>query len=403
MIVATPPQNEEERLQALRELGILDTLEEQSYDDLTRLAAEICGVPIALVSLVDQDRQWFKSHHGLAARETPRAVAFCSHAILGDDIMVVEDSSKDERFHDNPLATDAPHVVFYAGAPLILRGDVHLGTLCVIDTQPRTLSEAQRLSLAALARQVVTLLDLRLRNQELQTLDRAKDDFIAMISHELRTPLTSICGSLALLSNTPATAMTDERRARLTDISQRNAERLVHLVEDVLDAATLDAGKLELELERVDLKALAARAVELNQPFAEVCDTTLQLGECALDSCLVEGDEARLQQVIGNLISNAAKFTVAKDTILVGVEDTGASLRLTVTDHGPGVPPEIRTRLFERFARLNQDQRQHLPGTGLGLNIAKKIVELHGGSIGLSSDPGVRTCFYFDLPRAAAD
>ena len=195
------PDNEAERIRRLDELGILDTLEEQAYDDLTNLAATICDTPIALVSLVDRDRQWFKSHHGLDARETPRDVAFCSHAILDDNVFVVEDSGKDERFFDNPLATGAPLVKFYAGAPLVTSDNLRLGTLCVIADEPRTISEAQKSSLGALARQVVSQLELRLKVKELEGLENAKDEFISMVSHELRTPLTSISGSLSLLLN----------------------------------------------------------------------------------------------------------------------------------------------------------------------------------------------------------
>ena len=201
MIEAAIPENEEDRLRKLYALEILDTLEEQAYDDLTKLAAEICGTPIALVSLVDSDRQWFKSHHGLDARETPREYAFCSHAILDDNIFVVEDSSKDERFVDNPLAIGEPHVKFYAGAPLIMSDNSKLGTLCVIGNEQRTITDSQKEALAALARQVVSQLELRLKVKELEILDHTKDEFISMVNHELRTPLTSIYGAVSLLRN----------------------------------------------------------------------------------------------------------------------------------------------------------------------------------------------------------
>lgn len=159
---AALPENETLRLSVLRRYEILDTLAEQSYDDITRLAAEICGTPIALVSLVDEDRQWFKSHLGLDAVETPREQAFCAHAILDPThVLIVNDATADVRFSDNPLVRQAPHIRFYAGAPLLLPSGVALGTVCVIDTQPRQLSATQSDALQALSRQVMALLELR--------------------------------------------------------------------------------------------------------------------------------------------------------------------------------------------------------------------------------------------------
>ena len=158
---AQVPANEAERLTALREYHVLDTGAEQAYDDITALAAHICGVPIAMVSLVDESRQWFKSKLGLNQRETPRDVAFCAHAILQTEPLVVRDAMKDGRFADSALVTRAPHIRFYAGFPLTTRDGHNLGTLCAIDRKPRRLTAQQKAAMQVLARQLMALLELR--------------------------------------------------------------------------------------------------------------------------------------------------------------------------------------------------------------------------------------------------
>lgn len=169
MNAAPKHPNEAERLASLERLKILDTLPEQDFDDLTSIASQICETPIALISLVDQDRQWFKSHHGLDAQETPREYAFCAHALLAKKLFIVRDSREDERFRDNPLVTGDPHVVFYAGAPLISPDGYPIGTLCVIDHKPKVLTAAQENSLLALSRQVNRLLTLRLQLEDVKS------------------------------------------------------------------------------------------------------------------------------------------------------------------------------------------------------------------------------------------
>ena len=165
-------ENEKHRLNDLRLYKIMDTATEKAFDDLTSLASVICEAPISLISLVDDQRQWFKSRLGLEVTETPKEHAFCAHAILGEQVMVVDDAQNDVRFVDNPLVTGDPNIRFYAGAPLTVASGASLGTLCVIDTQPRTLSETQRHALEVLRDAVVSQLELRRAVEDLQTLQK---------------------------------------------------------------------------------------------------------------------------------------------------------------------------------------------------------------------------------------
>jgi anti-sigma regulatory factor (Ser/Thr protein kinase) len=183
MVVA----NEAERLKALHQYRILDTDPEQAFDDLTLIASQICGVPIAMISLVDEDRQWFKSRIGVEARESSRSISFCAHAIQQRGIFTVADASKDERFRDNPLVKGDPHIRFYAGAPIVTQDGFALGTLCVIDYVPRQLTDDQNNALMALERQVTAQLELRRNLEEL----RVALDGIETLSSLI--PLCSAC------------------------------------------------------------------------------------------------------------------------------------------------------------------------------------------------------------------
>lgn len=165
------PDNESSRLQALRDYGILDTMPEQVYEDIVKLASAICGTPMALITLLDEDRQWFKAKLGIDVDETPRADAFCAHAVMKpDEVMTVEDAHLDDRFVANKFVTGDPHIRFYAGAPLVTPTGEALGTICVIDREPRKLTEVQREALQILSRGVIAQLELR---ESIATLERA--------------------------------------------------------------------------------------------------------------------------------------------------------------------------------------------------------------------------------------
>ena len=217
------PQDEDERLAALRAYEILDTPAEQQFDDLTELAADICEAPIALISLVDEDRQWFKSHYGLDERETGRDIAFCAHAILQPETFVVEDALADIRFADNPLVTVDPKIRFYAGAPLVNPDGHTLGTLCVIDREPRKLSNAHERALRILSRHVMVQLELRRRNREAQALHQQ--------NAELQSQLRMLEKSATEVNEAPAPGtgvpVEPSDRARLALLSLLEDQKLI--------------------------------------------------------------------------------------------------------------------------------------------------------------------------------
>lgn len=400
MISGSIPANESERLAKLNALGILDTIEEQAYDDLTFLAAQICETPISLVSLIDQSRQWFKSHYGIEAKETPREYAFCGHAINQDDLLIVEDTEFDERFKDNPLVTGEPKIKFYAGAPLILENDIRVGTLCVIDKEPRILTEQQKLSLLALSRQVVAQLNLRLKIMKMSSLDKAKDEFLAMVSHELRTPITSLDGSLKILQHKSADL--HESVKPMLDIASRNSDQVLRIVNDILDLSAMQVGQIKMSDSKVDLIDIAKNSIELNQAYTSKfgCEVELVSPKGA-NSLMVRGDEQRLLQVSANLISNAAKFSNKGGKIVVELAIEDDNVEYSVTDFGEGIEPADQDKLFKKFQQFGFDKNQQQPGTGLGLNITKHILEAHHTDIEFESLPGERTKFFFKLPLVA--
>jgi anti-sigma regulatory factor (Ser/Thr protein kinase) len=203
--------DEQARLMALRRYRILDTEPEAAFDDLTLLASKICGTPMALITLIDEDRQWFKSERGIGIRETERSVAFCTHAIKQPGrILEVPDTREDDRFRENPFVTGQPHIRFYAGAPLVTPDGYALGTLCVVDTEPRRLSAEQMEALSALRHQAQAQLELRRRlddlRQALAERDKAEAEQTALIA-ELRSSLEKVDKLTALMPYTSACEM----------------------------------------------------------------------------------------------------------------------------------------------------------------------------------------------------
>ena len=236
MRTAPHTPNEAERLASLRNYHILDTLPEEDYDNITHLASAICATPIALVSLIDDNRQWFKSHKGLEATETPREFAFCAHAIIEPEkVFSIEDSRMDERFADNPLVTGGPNVIFYTGVPLVNPEGHALGTLCVIDNAPRKLAPDQVQALRILANQVVQLLELRKRTAVLQAQNERLSKFTQEVSGDLRSPLKMI-GTLSNMLLSVYKDKLDEEGVKVLEHLNDSSKELRELVNELLDA-----------------------------------------------------------------------------------------------------------------------------------------------------------------------
>lgn len=403
MSPAPVPANEVSRLQTLHGYSILDSVSEQEFDDITELASFICDTPISLISLVDEERQWFKSRVGLDAQETGRSESFCAHMLTTGRSMVVEDTLEDDRFANNPLVVGEPGIRFYAGAPLIAPNGHILGSLCVIDRKPRKLSDRQQRSLEALSRRVIAAFEARVNAEE------AKRAAAALMQSEKLAAVGRVASSMAHEINNPLEAMTN-----LLYLCRQHA---IH--EGVIGWL----GEAEIELRRISL--IANQALRFHkqstkpQPITciDLFTSTLNLYEAKLKnsgivvekrkranqpvSCF-EGD---VRQVISNLITNAIDAMPHGGRLLVRSREgrdwrTGQSgLVLTIADTGFGINPDVQSRMFEAFYTT-----KGINGNGLGLWISAEIMRRHQGSISIRSSQDPRhsgTVAVLFLPFAA--
>jgi len=398
----TPPKpvNEKLRIEALRSYKILDTLPEKEYDDITRIASEICGTPISLLSFIDNDRQWFKSNIGLDATETHRDLAFCAHAIhTPDELMEVVDARKDERFYNNPLVKDHPGIVFYAGVPLVDSNGCALGTLCVIDQKPRVLSPTQKSSLRALADQIMRLLDLRLafakleqREKALQNRFNELEKFTYVVSHDLKSPLNNIL-CLSDLLRESSDVLGTENSNHLGMIHE-SAETLRGLIDGILKYYKSEQIFSD-QLEQFDVKKLLNKVVNLYRG-ADQIEFTIEAGA---DNIFTH--KIALKQILINLIGNSLKYN-DKPVIKVDISmtETKDYYIFQVTDNGRGIALKDQKRIFDLFTTLDDKDRKNQPGSGIGLATVKKLVNQLGGEIHIHSELQEGSRFEFTLKKA---
>ena len=399
--------DEDARLAVLDSFGILDTPPERSFDDVVRLVSQLLDAPIAAVNLIARGRQWFKSEIGLGTREMPLDNSICRHALLEQEQMIVPDTQDDPRFSCNPLVTADGGLRFYAGAVLRTRDGVPLGTLCVLDKKPRPegLTEQQQFMLTTMAHQVMSQIELRRAltdqealNEALRRADQRKDEFLAMLAHELRNPLAPIVSAATMLSNFELQPSMVQRAA---DIIARQAGHMTSLIDDLLDVSRVTRGKVELEFVELDLKDVLADAVEQVRPLIEKHGHRLVL-EAVPAPALVVGDRKRLVQVMTNLLSNAAKYTLEGGRIEVRLATHGALIDLTIRDDGIGMSPELIASAFDLFSQGTRGLDRSQGGLGIGLALVRSLLKLHGGEVTAASDgPGCGSTFRVTLPLSA--
>lgn len=511
MQIPPRPPDERQRLAELHSLNLIDTGPDHHFDVVTELASRHFDVPIALVTLIDRDHQWFKSCIGLDGNGTTRDESFCTYTILKDELLIVEDAFADPRFADNPLVLGDPFIRFYAGRPIHGPTGKRLGSLCVIDRKPREFSEADREYLDLLGE----LIDRDLQDAELtetfrrvaqsgavmdlffeasptllcvldadlhinranptwtsalgwsseelagrgllslvhpddvamvahyfenpahpaddeapearlmtknghlkwvsfrpvgsntegvmfltardvtaaRAIQEQRDRIIGVVSHELRSPLAAIHGTVEMLEDGDFGTIPDTIRRPIRSIS-RNSSRMLELANDLVDLERLEAGGIPLNESSFSLAEL------LDDCVARMSDVCRQAGvglTMTADDSACTADRARLEQVLVNLIGNAVKFSPKGSQIeLTGGSDSTATA-IHVRDHGRGIPDDLLPVIFDRFRQ--SDIKDATFGAGLGLAIARGLVEQHGGTLGVESELDVGTTFTMTLPR----
>lgn len=386
MIVPEKPHNEAERIAALNKYQILDTLPEDEYDAITLIASQICGTPIALISLIDPTRQWFKSHHGLDVTETDRDIAFCVHAINEpENLLIIKDASLDERFHDNPLSVSDPNVIFYAGAPLVTPDGYPLGTLCVIDHEPGELDEEQQNALRALAGQVIVLLELRaknrlleLKNDEISRLNQNLDAFTYRLSHDLKTPIRGIKSITEWFREDYWLKFNDQQKEWIGKITSR-AEYMESVTEGLLNYSRITHNRISFS--NFNLKSLLDETLGILSDSASV-----HLEHTNTDQIITQykfGFQCIFQNLLGNSIQHCDKPEVR-----IGISYTAHPdfHQLVYRDNGPGIPSKYKDRVFELFEALGGNEKK---STGIGLTTVAAILNNIQGTIQLKDqEPG---------------
>lgn len=399
MIAPIIPINEQLRQLAVEKYNLLDTAPEESYDNITSLMQYVCDVPISLITLLDRERNYLKSHQGIELSESPREISFCGHAINNEHpITIIPDTRIDERFHDNPLVSEH-QAIFYAGVPLVNPEGFKLGTLCVYDHKPRELNDQQLEALQNMAKQVVRLFEERLQNNKLRQLqkklkerNRNLEKFAAIVSHDLKSPLAQITALTSLIESDHGGSLNSETLQYLEYIKSSSSS-----LRDYIDGILKFYKSDELIKQKASSINVSEFIKELKQLFKG--DTQLNI-EWKSKVKSMHVNKAALQQILVNLISNAIKYN-DNETIEISIKlwEKESFYHFSVKDNGRGIPNDQLKSIFDLFTTLSRQDRFGNSGTGIGLATVKKVLSLLKGKIKVRSEVGQGSKFEFYIPK----
>ncbi|MBO3097874.1 sensor histidine kinase [Gelidibacter pelagius] len=390
------PSNELLRLDVLSEYQLLDTLPEEEYDNITSLVATICDAPVSLITMLDKDRNFFKSHHGIPFQESPRDISFCGHAILGDGpIFIIKDARLDERFTDNPLIEGA-NAIFYAGVPLINPEGYALGTLCIFDHKPRGLNASQQHALITLGKQVVNSLELRRQNLKLEaaknelTLHNAQlKKFASHVSHDLKSPLANIISLTQLLKEDLLGKHSDSSSEYLDYI-----EDSALILKDYIDGILLHYKADELLNTKKDDIKLSVLSENISHLLLSKNDRLTYSGEDVIKNI----NKSALTQILINLVDNALKYNDAEKRLInISYVKEPKYHKFSVSDNGIGIEKDKQDVIFKLFTIIPHKNIKR--STGIGLSTIKNLVNKLGGEINVTSEIGVGSVFTFTIAK----
>ncbi|MEQ7801532.1 GAF domain-containing sensor histidine kinase [Pedobacter sp. ASV1-7] len=369
---------EEERILALRKYGILDTPPDNTCDKLTKLAAKLMKVPVAIISLVDKDRVWFKSSYGLDTQQMEREDGLCDTVVFEGDFYQVEDAKQDPRTIGHKLVVGDFGLRFYAAYPLKTKEGFNLGAFCIIDKKPRTLTEEEQEVLRDLRDIAMEQIELKL----ISKLSVARHNHILnTTAHDLKSPLTTIpvrADLIKIKKNDPDTVDTMCDQIKIASLN------MVRIIDELLQSGSMEAGELKLLMVKLNISSLVSNVVAMNLPLADRKGQKIHFAP-QLDA-YIRGDEGRLNEVVDNLINNAIKYAPFNTNIYVKVGVSKDHVYIVIEDEGPGLTIEDKKMLFQRFTRLSAQPTANESSTGLGLSIVKILVEAHGGKIFAESE-----------------
>jgi hypothetical protein len=381
MTTATIPLNEELRLQDLYSYDLLDTAAESDFDDLVELASQICKCPISLISLLDKDRQWFKARYGIEEQSTPRDVAFCSHAILHDDVMIVEDSMKDERFLDNPLATGSMNIRFYAGAPIMSPTGHKLGTICLIDHKPKVLTAEEQRALHLLSNQVTKLLEIRRRNMVIR---QRAEEIVTLKSRAIR--------------NVMSESETD-KKAIANDLHEGFAQEIASSILYLKMAEEQDSNRLsfvqkakdQLHTTLVSMRSLSSTLMPVGFDWMSPQDAITEfIGQTLVTyPFTIVVEPSGRNEPVQVEITLAAIRIMEKWLRTLTYKSAITSVRISVD-----MNEQLVVRVQDNGFRISNDQKQKdIVETGI-----YDKVHAFGGMVDLTAARGGGNLFRFDLP-----